>query len=167
MADASALDALSHGARVLAYAGFAALSLVLTVIDVRTHRLPNRIVLPAYPAALVLLGVAAATSGEWAAFGRSLVAGVLSFGFYLLLRLAQPRGMGGGDVKLAGLVGVLLGFAGWDAVVVGVFAGFLAGGIYSVGLIAARRADRRTAIPFGPWMLLGAWLGLAFHAVAG
>jgi leader peptidase (prepilin peptidase)/N-methyltransferase len=75
--------------------------------------------------------------------------------------------MGGGDVKLAGVVGVMLGFAGWDAVALGLFAGFLGGGLYSVVLLVRRRADRRTAVPFGPWMLLGAWVGLAAHLAAG
>ncbi|QEW00318.1 prepilin peptidase [Microbacterium caowuchunii] len=146
---------------VLAYAGFAVLSLVLAVVDLRFHRLPNRLVLPAYPVALILLGVAAIAGGDPGAIGRAVLGGLLVFTFYLLLRMLQPGGIGGGDVKLAGLVGVLLGFAGWEALAIGVFSGFLCGGLYSMVAIAARRADRRTRVAFGPWMLLGAWIGLA------
>jgi leader peptidase (prepilin peptidase)/N-methyltransferase len=150
-----------------AYAAFAALSGTLAVIDTRTHRLPNRLVLPAYPVALVLLAIAALARPDLWALGRAILAGAVLFAFYLMLRLIQPSGMGGGDVKLAGLVGLMLGFAGWDAVALGVFAGFLSGGLYSIVLLARRRADRRTAVPFGPWMLLGAWVGLAAHLAAG
>jgi len=146
---------------VLAYVGFAVLSVVLAVVDLRSHRLPNRLVLPAYPVALILLGAAAVAAGDPAAIGRAALGGLLVFAFYLLLRMLQPGGIGGGDVKLAGLVGVLLGFAGWEALAIGVFSGFLCGGIYSMVAITARRADRRTRVAFGPWMLLGAWIGLA------
>lgn len=151
---------IGSGALIVAYAGFAVLSVVLGVIDLRTHRLPNRLILPAYPVAVLLLGTAALVRDDAAALARALLAGAVLFAFYLLLRLVQPGGVGGGDVKLAGLIGILLGFAGWDALVVGLFAGFLGGGLYSVAAIAARRADRHTAVAFGPWMLLGAWVGL-------
>lgn len=151
---------------VLAYTAFAAQSILLAAIDMRTHRLPNRIVLPGYPVALVLLGIAAVARPDLWALGRAVLAGAILFAFYLMLRLLQPGGMGGGDVKLAGVVGLMLGFAGWDAVAIGLFAGFLGGGLYSVVLLARRRADRRTAVPFGPWMLLGAWVGLAAHLAA-
>jgi leader peptidase (prepilin peptidase)/N-methyltransferase len=155
-----ALETAGDAVIVAAYVGFALLSLVLAVVDVRTHRLPDRLVLPAYPALLVLLAVASALRASWSELGRALVAGAVVFAFFLLLRLAQPGGMGGGDVKLAGLIGIVLGYAGWAGVVVGLFAAFLLGGAYSVLLIVRRRADRRTAIPFGPWMLLGAWVGI-------
>jgi leader peptidase (prepilin peptidase)/N-methyltransferase len=154
-------------ATVLAYGGFAVQGIILSIVDIRTHRLPNRIVLPGYPVALVLLGIAAVVRAEPAALLRAVVAGAVIFGIFLALRLAQPGGMGGGDVKLAGLVGVMLGFAGWAVVAVGLFAAFVGGGLYSILLLVRKGADRRTAVPFGPWMLLGAWIGLAVHLVAG
>jgi leader peptidase (prepilin peptidase)/N-methyltransferase len=80
--------------------------------------------------------------------------------FYFVLRLVRPDGMGGGDVKLAGVLGLYLGFVGWGALAVGAFAAFVFGGLYGVALIVLRRAGRKSAIPFGPWMILGAWVGL-------
>ncbi|MEN2741240.1 A24 family peptidase [Microbacterium sp. X-17] len=142
---------------IVAYAVFAVLSVILVVIDARTHRLPNALVLPAYPVALVLLALACLLGWPWDAFFRGLVGGAALFAFYLVLRLVQPRGMGGGDVKLAGLVGLHLGFLGWEQLVVGAFAGFLLGGLYGVLLILRRRAHGRSRIAFGPWMLAGTW----------
>jgi leader peptidase (prepilin peptidase) / N-methyltransferase len=88
----------------------------------------------------------------------------LMFGLYFLLAVAKPGGMGFGDVKLAGLLGLYLGFAGWSALAVGAFAAFLLGGVVGLALIAGRLASRRSAIPFGPFMLAGAACGLAFGA---
>jgi len=65
-----------------------------------------------------------------------------------------------GDVKLAGVVGLFLGFSGWASLAVGTLAGFVLGGVVGVALIAAQRAGRNTGIPFGPWMLAGAWVGI-------
>ena len=79
-----------------------------------------------------------------------------------LLRMLGPGGMGGGDVKLAGVLGIALGWVGWGALAVGAVAGFVLGGVYGVMLIALRRASAKTAVPFGPWMLAGAWIGILF-----
>jgi leader peptidase (prepilin peptidase)/N-methyltransferase len=68
--------------------------------------------------------------------------------------------MGMGDVKLAAVLGLYLGFLGWGNLLVGAFAAFLLGGLFGVILMLTRRAGRKTGIPFGPWMILGAWLGV-------
>lgn len=149
---------------LLAFLGWGA---VLAVIDARSHRLPNRIVLPAYPVGIVALGLLAVASDEGGSFVRALVGGVVLFGAYALLRGVRGSGLGGGDVKLAGVLGLLLGFAGWGSLLVGAAAAFVAGGLYAVALLALRRADRRTAIAFGPWMLLGAWIGLLVPMLSG
>ncbi|GAA1843949.1 prepilin peptidase [Microbacterium koreense] len=150
-----------------AFIAFAALSITLAVIDIRTHRLPNAIVLPAYPVTLVVLTVCCLLGEDWGRLARGLIGALALFVFYLALRLMSPRGMGGGDVKLAGLLGLLLAWVGWTALAVGTLAGFVLGGLYGIGLLAARRADRRTAIPFGPWMLAGAWIGIAVAVWSG
>ena len=80
--------------------------------------------------------------------------------FYLALRLLRPGGMGGGDVKLAGVLGLYLGWLGWGSLAVGAFAAFFFGGVFGLALMAFGRAGRRTAIPFGPWMIAGAWAGI-------
>jgi leader peptidase (prepilin peptidase)/N-methyltransferase len=68
--------------------------------------------------------------------------------------------MGLGDVKLAGVLGLFLGFLGWAELVVGAFAGFVLGGLFAIGLLLSRRAGRTSGIPFGPWMVAGAWVGI-------
>jgi len=146
---------------VPAFLYLASIAVALTLIDLDTKRLPNAIVLPSYPVALVLLALAAAGTAEWGAFGRALLAGAALFGVYLLLAIAVPQGMGFGDVKLSGVLGLYLGYLGWGAVAVGFFAAFLLGGLFGAVLLVARRAGRKTAIPFGPWMLLGAAVSVA------
>lgn len=139
---------------------FAVISVVLTAIDVRSHRLPNSIVLPAYPVTLGLLALACALGADGGDLLRAVV-GMIGLGlFYLLLRLLSRQGMGGGDVKLAGVVGLYLGWFGWGPLVVGAVAAFLMGGVVAAVLLITRRADRRTAVPFGPYMLAGAWIGI-------
>lgn len=145
---------------VIAYLYFAALSIVLTLIDLDTHRLPDSIVLPSYLVAGTLFTVSAMLTGEWQLLLRAGIGMASLYLFYLVLRLIRPGGMGGGDVKLAGVIGMYLGWLGWGALAVGTFAAFLYGGVFGVILILLRRAGRKSAIPFGPWMILGAWTGV-------
>ena len=143
-----------------AYLYLAAISIGLALIDIDTHRLPNSIVLPGYIVIPVLFAAACVLGAEWGSLLRAAIGGVALYGFYFVLRLVRPAGMGGGDVKLAGVLGVSLAWLGWGALAVGAFAAFLLGGIFGLSLIAARRAGRKTAIPFGPFMLAGAWVGI-------
>jgi leader peptidase (prepilin peptidase)/N-methyltransferase len=82
------------------------------------------------------------------------------FGFFFTLAFIYPAGMGFGDVRLAGLVGGVLGYLSWSYWVIGSFAGFFLGAVVGIGLIAVRRGGRRTAVPFGPFMVAGALLAL-------
>ncbi len=151
-----------------AYLWFAAAGIALTLIDIDHQRLPDAIVLPGLVVVIVVLSASASLSGDWSRVGSTLGAAVALFVFYLLIALVYPRGIGGGDVKLAPLVGAALGFVGWGAVAVGAFAGFLLGAVYGLALIALRRATRKSGIPFGPFMLLGSWIGIAWgEALAG
>lgn len=141
----------------------AAVSVALALIDLDVHRLPDAIVLPSYPVALLLLGLASwnpTGAADWAALLRAAIGAVALLAVYLALVLAYPRGMGLGDVKLAGLLGLYLAWFGWSELVVGWFAAFLLGGVLSLVLLATGRAKRGSGIPFGPWMLLGAAVGL-------
>ncbi|WP_294981056.1 A24 family peptidase [uncultured Microbacterium sp.] len=143
-----------------AYLVAAVAGVVLTVVDVRTHRLPNRIVLPALIVTIALLAASCAFGAPWAALVRALGAGTALFVFFVLLRVAGRGAIGGGDVKLAALVGVLLGWVGWSAVLLGVVAAFLAAGVVAIVLLAARRATSSTRIPFGPFLVIGTWIGV-------
>jgi leader peptidase (prepilin peptidase)/N-methyltransferase len=147
---------------LVAFLYFAAISIVLTLIDLDTRRLPNTIVLPSYLVAGILFTAAATFTNDWVALLRAAIGMAILYAFYFLLRVIRPGGMGGGDVKLAGVVGMYLGWLGWGALVIGSFAAFLLGGVFGIALMAFRRAGRKTAIPFGPWMLAGAWVGIFF-----
>lgn len=161
IADATSTVALIAGFFVLvAFLYLAAISVALAAIDLDTHTLPNVLVFPSYVVAGVLLGAAALIESDGDALLRAGLGGVALFVAYLLMALAYPGGMGLGDVKLAGVLGLYLGFLGWGTLIVGAFAAFLLGGIFSVALIVARKAGRKTGIPFGPWMLAGAWVGI-------
>lgn len=158
----SALEAISRVLALVAFLYLAAVSVVLALIDLDTHRLPNRIVLPSYVVAIVLLGTASALAGDFPVLLRAGI-GMFALGLaYFGMALAYPGGMGFGDVKLAGVLGFYLAWLGWGQLAVGAFAAFLLGGLFSVGLIVARKAGRKSGIPFGPWMLAGAWLGIFF-----
>jgi leader peptidase (prepilin peptidase)/N-methyltransferase len=141
----------------------AAVAVALTLIDLDVNRLPDAIVLPSYGVAAVLLllaDLAPDGSLDVAALVRALVGAAGMFAFYFVLAVARPGGVGVGDVKLAGLLGLYLGWFGWGALAVGAFGAFVIGGVFSVGLMIARRAGRKSRVPFGPWMFAGAILGI-------
>lgn len=143
-----------------AYLVFGAIAVALAFIDLDTHTLPNAIVLPAYPVIGGLLVVGSALEGDWWALVRAGIAGVVLWTFYFVLAIAWPGGMGFGDVKLAGVVGLVLGWCGWGSVVVGGFGAFLLGGVAAGVLMASGRVGRKDGVPFGPWLLLGALIGI-------
>jgi leader peptidase (prepilin peptidase)/N-methyltransferase len=145
-----------------AFAWFAVVSSVLVLIDLDTQRLPNVIVLPSYGVGLVLLGLACVFGADWSALLRAVVGMAVMYIVYWLIRLVRPDGMGGGDVKLAGVAGLYLGWLGWGPLAVGWLAAFLLGGGFAVVLVARGKATRRSALPFGPWLLAGAWVGILF-----
>jgi len=138
--------------------------LALTWIDLDVHRLPEMITLPSYGVVLVLLTVASAVTGDWAALLRAAIAAVLSWLAYFLLALlasfVSPGGLGFGDVMLSGILGMLVGWLGWDGVVVAPFAAFLLAGLVALVLLLTRRATRHTHIAFGPFMVAGALVAL-------
>lgn len=162
-AEVDAISRLTEWHVIFAQVAFlylAAISVALAFIDLDTHKLPNRIVLPAYGVGIVLLGFASALSGNYDSLLRAAIGGAALFLAYLLMALAYPRGMGLGDVKLAGVLGLFLGWLGWGPLVVGAFGAFVLGGVFSIILLALRRVGRKSGIPFGPWMLMGAWVGI-------
>ena len=111
-----------------AFLYLAAISVALALIDLDVKRLPDPIVLSAYPVGLVLLGIATAVFGDWSAMLRAVVGAVALFAFYFVLMIVREGGMGFGDVKLAGVLGLYLAWVGWSALVVGGLSAFLIGG---------------------------------------
>ncbi len=151
---------------LVAYLYLAAISVALALIDLDVRKLPNAIVLPSYIVALVLFGAASVISGDFTALIRALIAMAALAVAYFLMVLVYPGGMGMGDVKLAGVLGIYLGWAGWGPVFVGALAAFVLGGVFGIILMLVGRATRKTGIPFGPWMLVGAGLGILFGSIA-
>jgi leader peptidase (prepilin peptidase)/N-methyltransferase len=149
---------------LLAFLALAGSSVVLSGIDLTVHRLPDRIVVPTFVVGALLLGGAALAVGDGTAMLRALIGAAAAFLFFFAVAFIKPGAMGMGDVKLAAVLGLYLGYLGWPQLVVGFFAAFLLGSIAAVVLLVRRRVDRTGGIPFGPWMFAGAWVGIAAGA---
>lgn len=145
---------------------FTWLLVVVSIIDLQTRRIPNRLTYPLTPALLVLMVGAAFLQGEPDRALAAVLGGVGGFVALLVLALIQPKGMGMGDVKLAGFIGIGLGYLGYGHVVLGLFGGFVVGAVGGVLLLAARAVARQSLrhqkIPFGPYLAAGAFLALLF-----
>lgn len=143
------------------FAAFFWVLVVLTAIDLEHKLLPNRVVYPAFVAGWVGLALAALAAGAPdrlvdAAFG-ALVFG----GFFVVVALVVPAGMGGGDVKLAFVLGTFLGYLGGVGLTLtGMFLSFLTGGIVGVMWMAAAGGNRKMKIPFGPFLAAGTVAGI-------
>ncbi|VXB84821.1 A24 family peptidase [Frigoribacterium sp. 9N] len=157
---AEALPLVARLLSLVAFLWLAGVSVALAVIDLEHHRLPDAIVLPSYAVGGVLLAASSILVGDWPALVRAAIGLASLFAFYLIAALSYPGGMGFGDVKLAGVLGLYLAWLGWGEFAVGAFAAFLLGGLFAVVLLVTRRVERTGGIPFGPWMLAGAWVGV-------
>ena len=139
--------------------------LALWLIDVRHHRLPNAIVYPLYPMIAATLAFAGVMSAEWR-LGQALGSAAVWAVFFGIVYVASlGRGMGLGDVKFAPVLGAVLGWFGWGASIFGLLAAFVVGGMFSLALLHLGRS-RRQAIPFGPFMIMGALIGLLIGTAA-
>ena len=138
------------------------LAVVLTVTDLQHKRLPNAILLPGAVVLAALLILGALAEDRPGDLRGSVVAAAVLFALFLLAAVVSPNGMGMGDVKLAGVLGLALGLAGLSATLVAMLIAFALHAVVSVVLLAARRAGRRTALPFGPPLLVGAAVALGW-----
>ena len=146
----------------------AALSPALAVIDLRWRRLPDPLTLPAYPAAALLLAAGAMAIPGGARHFLSALAGLAAaWLFFALLAFIYPAGLGWGDVKLSGVLGLYLGWLGAAAVAAGLLGAFVLAALAGLGLIAAGRATRKSHLPFGPFMLASAIAVIAVGGPAG
>jgi leader peptidase (prepilin peptidase) / N-methyltransferase len=131
------------------YGGVAGVA--LTVIDWRSRRLPDVITLGSYPIVLALL----VPAGR---LGQAAICALAAGGAYAVLWFIRPADLGLGDVKLAGLIGLLTGAVSGEAAFLAAIGGFFLGALYAVGLLITKRASRRSEFPFGPFMLAAALL---------
>ena len=153
------LDAVLPTWLVLAVAGA-----ILGYIDARTRFLPSVIIWPTYAVVGAGLVAAAAATGEWGSLRRAAIAGAIGFAVFYVLWFAFPRGVGFGDVRLSGLLGLALGWLGWGEFASGLYGGFFLGSVVGIVLIATRVMTRKQMVPFGPFMLAGALAGVLLGA---
>jgi leader peptidase (prepilin peptidase)/N-methyltransferase len=135
----------------------------LALIDWRTHLLPTKVVWPATLATAALVGVAWILTGDNDDVVRSGIGFLIAYGTFFALWFIYPKGLGYGDVRLAGVLGLALGYLGWGELLVGLYAGFLLGGVGG-GLLSVLKVVERKAFPFGPFMIVGALLGVLWGA---
>jgi leader peptidase (prepilin peptidase) / N-methyltransferase len=152
---------LGMSAVLPAWLYLALVGVLLAWIDSRTRLLPTRIIAPSYAIVASLLVLASAIDQDWAALVRAALGWVVGGGIFFVMWFIYPKGLGYGDVRLAGLLAMALAWVGWPELAVGMYAGFLFGGLVGGALVLARVVDRRR-YPFGPFMVLGALVGLAF-----
>ncbi len=138
---------------------FAAL-LAVSVIDLEHFIVPKKVVYPALLVSVPVLVLSAAVGDDWASLRDAAVGGLLGWGALFLVHLVSPEGMGFGDVRLAGLIGVHLGWLSVGHVLVGLFLAFLAAATVGIALIVARLRTRKDRVPFGPFLALGAVAGV-------
>ncbi len=134
----------------------------LSVVDLRTRLLPAVVVLPALWTAIALAVLHAGLVGSWDDLRRGILAMVLGYAFYWLLWALYPVGLGYGDVRLAALLSLALGYVGWAEFLLGMYVGFLLLGVPGLVLAVVKRrmSYLKTQFPFGPFMCAGALLGL-------
>ena len=145
-----------------AFLFLAAAGVLLAVLDLQHRKLPNRVVVPAIGVGAALLTVAAAAESAWPALLRAGLGAAAYFAVFFAMALISPKSLAMGDVKLAALLGLYLGWLGWSAVILGATAGFVVQALVALVLLALRRVTLRGELPFGPAMLLGAALVIAW-----
>jgi leader peptidase (prepilin peptidase) / N-methyltransferase len=151
---------LGNSPALVAWLILAVVGAVLGYIDTRTRYLPSAIIWPSYLLVGLALVVGSAVSGEWGSLRRAAIAGVIGFGVFYVLWYVFPRGVGFGDVRLSGLLSMALGWLGWGELVTGLYGGFFLGAVIGIVLTLAKVFKRKQLFPFGPFMLVGALIGV-------
>ncbi|MEU0936100.1 MULTISPECIES: A24 family peptidase [unclassified Embleya] len=151
---------LGPGLDLLAFLVLAVAGITLAIVDVRTLRLPDPVLLVTLATGLTLLGMESLALGDFTAYRRALLGGVTLAGYHVCLAALSRGSLGMGDVKLAGVLGLHLTWLGWGVLVTGAFLAFLLAGLTATVLISAGRVRRDSRLPFGPWLLLGALGGV-------
>jgi leader peptidase (prepilin peptidase)/N-methyltransferase len=145
-----------------AYLFLAAVGITLAMIDLDVRRLPDSIVLPSYVVAALLLMPAGAVDAAWWPAVRGLIGALTLSAIYFTLALAYPGGVTFGDMKLAGLLGLYLGFLSWAAILIGAIGGLFIGGVGGTALNAIRNRDGTVVVAFAPCMAVAAGGALLF-----
>lgn len=148
-----------HDLTVLAYGVFCGVCAWLSLVDVDTHVLPRRIVVRSILVAAPLLVVASLFDDQGSVF-RMCIGGLVTWIALRIMEILSRGGLGGGDVTLGALLGMHLGWLSWQAIVDGLFLGFVVGGVFAVILLVTRRVSRTHQFAFGPFLVIGAILAV-------
>lgn len=146
----------AHPEVIPAYLVFFACLISVSAIDLDEWIIPNRIIYPTLFASVPLLLLAAVVGHRWHSFEHAAIGGVAGFVALYIVHFISPKGMGFGDVRLVGIIGIYMGWLSLLHVFVGVFLGFLVASVVGVALMVARRKGRKDYVPFGPFLALGA-----------
>lgn len=152
---------------VVAFLMMGIAGVMLAIIDLQHHRLPDRLTLTCAVASVLALLVDALSIDSWSALLRALICAASAGGLFLVMAVISPRGMGLGDVKLAALLSLHTGWLSESLAVLALLLGFVIGAGAALLLLALRRVSLGTAIPFGPALLLGAWIVVVASPVTG
>lgn len=156
------VEDIASGLQLLGLLVFVSFAVALSFIDLDTHKLPNALTFPSFISILVILSLSAAFSKDYSNLLRAILASLLVALVYFALALVKKSGMGLGDVKWSLTIGLILGWFGWGNVFIGGFGAFFIAALYSIILMVTKKAKMTSGIPFGPWMSIGAWLGIIF-----
>jgi leader peptidase (prepilin peptidase)/N-methyltransferase len=157
---------LGFGWVLLAYLGFLLLSMALVITDLEAFRIVDRLNLRGTAVIVVVLGLASVLADDLGALWRAIGgAGLYFAGASLLFILVRGKGFGAGDVKLAVQLGVFTAYLGWSVLGWAVFATAMIGGAVALFLVVSGSAGRKTELPYGPPMILGAWTAIAMVGV--
>jgi leader peptidase (prepilin peptidase)/N-methyltransferase len=147
-----------------AYCVLAAAIVGISAIDVEHMRIPSTLVYSTAALGAPLLVLASAGTHRWSALLGALIGGAVAFAAFFTLFFAVPKGIGFGDVRLAGLCGGFLGWMGYREVIVGFLISFIVAGVPAAVLLAMHKVNRRTQIPFGPFLAAGTVITVLFGA---
>lgn len=153
-----------------AFAVFGTGLVAVSAVDLEHYRIPNRILYPTLFATAALLVVASAVDDLWGSLARAAIAGTAAFAAFFVIHLIVPHGMGFGDVRLAGLIGMGTGWLGLGHAFVAFMAAFLLGALVGVVVMKVTGGGRKTKVPFGPFLAAGAvvtvlWGGPVAHTL--
>jgi leader peptidase (prepilin peptidase)/N-methyltransferase len=152
---------------LLPYLGFLVLTMALVVTDIEEFRIVDRLNLRGSLALFLGLAVVSLLLGETSALLRGLAgAGLYFAGATVMWLLVRGRGFGAGDVKLAPQLGLFTAYISWGTLGWAVFAMAMIGGVLGLGLLAVGAARMKTELPYGPPMIIGAWLALTLTGIA-
>ena len=160
------IAAVWPSATVIAVVWVGLLVVTLGAVDIAAHRLPDALTLSAIPITACLLALTRLLAPASGALGTAAVAAVVVTGIFWGLAALLPRAMGMGDVKLVPTLAMAAGYASVGAVLWWLMLAFGLGAAVAVLGLATRRLSLGSAIPFGPCLLAGCWLVLAFPALA-